>query len=177
MNDLQGAMTALAAGDRSAFDVVFRSLWPRCRGFARTLLDDEALADDVAQQALLQLFHEAPRFDPKRSALSWALTLTAWQVRTAKQKRARRRESGIDATSQNNGAGSAGQPSPEDHAVRASLARAALALLADLAPADRDLVLGALDDDNPAGAGDAAERKRRQRAFERLRAFWRARYG
>ena len=56
-------MAALAAGDRSAFDVVFRALWPRCRAFAQKLLDDDALADDAAQQALLQLFHEAPRFE------------------------------------------------------------------------------------------------------------------
>ena len=180
MTDLQGAMTALAAGDRSAFDVVFRALWPRCRGFAHKLLDDDALADDAAQQALLQLFHEAPRFDAKRSALSWALTLTAWQVRTAKRKRERRRETHVDASSARRDeraelfAGSASSPSPEDAAVRARMVAAALDVVAELTPADRDAVMRALDDDT---AGNPAQRKRRQRAFERLRAFWSARYG
>src|SRR6185436_13828916 len=91
---VQEAMAALAAGDRSAFDDVFRTLWPRCRSFARKLLDDDSAADDAAQSALLQLFNEAHRFDEKKSAVGWALTLTGFQVRTARKKRERRREDG-----------------------------------------------------------------------------------
>ncbi len=168
MRELQGAMAAVAAGDRSAFDDVFRALWPRCRAFARKLLDDDALADDAAQQALVQLFAQAPRFDPKRSAVGWALTLTLFQARTARKRRARRRDAGVPDDVR------APSRSPEDHAVRADAVAAALDVVDGLSPLDRSEVLRALDDHD---SGDAAARKRRQRAFERLRAAWRARHG
>ena len=173
MNDagIQSAMTALAAGDRASFDVVFKALWPRCRAFARKLVDDAALADDATQQALWQLFSQATRFDAKKSAVSWALTLTAWQVRTVRRRRERRREDGVDDASPAivcNGA------TPEQRTIDRRLIEQALDVVDALSPSDRDAVLRALDDDV---AGDAASRKRRQRAFERLRAFWSARYG
>ena len=170
MDPLQTSMTALAAGDRSAFDAVFRGLWPRCRAFAKKMIDDDALADDAAQAALLQLFHEAPRFDPSRSAVSWALTLTSWQVRTLKRRAQRRREDPVDA----------GVPpkapcaSPEDQTVNARLVAQALDVVDALSAADREAVMRALDDE---ASGDPSARKRRQRAFDRLRSFWRARYG
>ena len=75
---LQEELTALARGDRAAFDPVFRRLWPLLRGFAgRFLPRDEA--DDVAQEALLRVFARSSEFDTRRDALSWVLGVAAWQ--------------------------------------------------------------------------------------------------
>jgi RNA polymerase sigma factor (sigma-70 family) len=171
-SEVQTAMTALAAGDRAAFDVVFRALWPRCRAFARKLVDDAELADDAAQQALMQLFAQSTRFDANKSAVSWALTLTAWQARTVRRRRERRREDGVDHALAPSLA--CPSPSPEDRVVDARLVAQALDVVDALSPTDREAVLRALDDDK---SGDAAMRKRRQRAFDKLRAFWSTKYG
>jgi hypothetical protein len=91
-------------------------------------------------------------------------------VRTARRKRERRREDGWKA-------GAEAHPTcgdPEKSAVRNDLVRAALDVVDGLSALDKDAVARALDDGE---AGDPAARKRRQRAFDRLRAAWRERYG
>ena len=92
---LQEELTALARGERAAFDPLFRRLWPLLRGFARRLLSAEE-ADDVAQEALLRIFRRASKFDPGRDALAWVLGIVAWQVRTHRTKTLRRREEPAD---------------------------------------------------------------------------------
>ena len=46
----------------------------------------------MVQQALLKLFERASEFDPELDALSWALGIAAYEVRTARKWRLRRRE-------------------------------------------------------------------------------------
>ena len=51
---LQRGMSALADGDRSAFDAVFSALWPVLRRFAERALRDPAAAEDAAIDGDLQ---------------------------------------------------------------------------------------------------------------------------
>jgi len=58
-DQLRLAMTALAAGDRSAFKPVFSSLWPILRRFCERALRDPDTAHDAAQTALTKLLLHA----------------------------------------------------------------------------------------------------------------------
>ncbi len=71
---LQLAMTALADGDREAFDVAYREALPPLRAYARRILGDGPDAEDATQEALLNLFRSAARFDGNRDALPWILS-------------------------------------------------------------------------------------------------------
>ena len=162
-------LARLADGDRGAFDTVFRLAFPALRAFAARHLH-VADADDAAQQALLSLFARAAEYDPSRDALAFALGIVAWEVRTARRRRQRRRETCAVPDL-------ATDTSPESEAIdgqlRASLAEA----LGALRPSDAATVLAQAGlAPRPAVAG-ATFRKRVERALDRLRDIWRKCHG
>lgn len=168
---LQRDLTALARGERAAFDPVFRRLWPLVRGFAARCLP-WAEADDVAQEALLRLFARASEFDPRRDALSWALGIAAWQIRTHRTRARRRREEALTQAPDR----ASGAPSPEAAAVAKDLASALDRALAELDPADEETLLAYARGERPDLPG-ATFRKRVERALARLRSRWRMDHG
>ncbi|HYR19577.1 MAG TPA: sigma factor [Myxococcales bacterium] len=91
---LQRGMCRLAEGDREAFEPVFAALWPVLRAFAARALTVPAEAEDAAQSALIKVFARAAEFDPLREALPWALGIAAYECRTLRKSRARRRVGG-----------------------------------------------------------------------------------
>ena len=56
---LQRELTALSAGDRAAFDPLFRRLWPLVAGFCRRLLPEDE-AEDAAQEAIIRVHGPLP---------------------------------------------------------------------------------------------------------------------
>jgi RNA polymerase sigma factor (sigma-70 family) len=167
---LQRGMCALADGDRGAFDPVFAALWPLLRRFAERALLDPAAAEDAAQSTLVSVFSRAAEFDPDRDALSWALGIAAYQCRTLRKKRVRRREDLIAAPPKPQ----PDSPSPEDLAIDADLQAAAASILGTLRPLDATTLLAAAH-----GRRDKSSvfRKRLERALSRFRKEWRARHG
>lgn len=89
--ELQRLMAQLKQGDRSAFEPVYRILWPRVVRLAHRMVGP-AEAEDVAQTALLRLFERISQFDTDQNAMTWALTLTAWEARTVRRRRTRSKE-------------------------------------------------------------------------------------
>jgi RNA polymerase sigma-70 factor, ECF subfamily len=66
----------VARGDEAAFSALYDELAPRVYGLARRILRDPAQAEEVAQEALVEVWRTAARFDPaKGSATTWALTI------------------------------------------------------------------------------------------------------
>ena len=66
-----------ARGDERAFAALYDALSPRVYGLAKRVLRDAAQAEEVAQEALVEVWRTAARFDPARgSATSWVLTIT-----------------------------------------------------------------------------------------------------
>jgi DNA-directed RNA polymerase specialized sigma24 family protein len=169
---LRLAMTALAAGDRSAFHPVFAGLWPLLLRFCQRSLHDPDLAQDAAQAALMKLFLHATEFRADGDALVWALRFAAFECRTTRNRSLRRREES-DETRLLAIAG--GGLSPEDTSVEADLRSAALEVLGSLRPHDAETIQLALAGERPAGS--PAFRKRLQRALERLRTAWRQTHG
>ena len=158
--ELRSLMERLADGDRSAFAPAFRLLWPRLRAFAGRFAGDVD-GEDAAQSALLKIFSRASEYDPARDALSWALGITAWECRTLRRKRERRREE-------------QGVPDlpGEDAAEAALILRlSAEAVLGMLNPIDAETILS-LATGRRAVEG-ATFRKRLQRALLRFRLAWR----
>lgn len=73
--------------DRGAFARLFEHFGPRIKGFLMRSGTSAALADDIAQEALLTVWRKAVYFDPaKASAGTWIFTI----VRNLRIDRARR---------------------------------------------------------------------------------------
>jgi RNA polymerase sigma-70 factor (ECF subfamily) len=142
---LQRDLVALADGDRGAFHPIFVRLWPLVRGFAARALDPQD-ADDVAQEALLRVFARASAFDRERDALSWVLGIAAYEIRSARKRRTRRRE----APERDLAERPTPSPSPEEVALRADLERALEAALALLPSADATTLVAYARGERPA---------------------------
>ena len=56
-------------GDRAAFEQFYRTQLPRLRSYLSTYLGSTTAADDIAQEAFLQLWKRPAGFDPARSGL------------------------------------------------------------------------------------------------------------
>ena len=164
---LQRDLTALARGDRAAFDPVFRRLWPLFRGFAGRCLPATE-AEDAAQEALLRVFSRASEFDSRRDALAWTLGIAAWQIRTARARARRRREEPAEGLPEH----ADSTPSPEDEAMARQAGDLLDGALAELSPSDTATLLAYARGERP-DLPASTFRKRVERALRRLRGVWR----
>lgn len=169
-------MASAADGDRAAIAPLFHALWPVVVRYATRLVGDASLAEDCAQDAMVQLFGQIERYDRERDALTWALTLATWRCRSLHRRRARRGE--LDA------AGPPGPAADGDAAIDGAsliehrdLVRAALAALDDLSARDIETITLAVTDASRAAIAPATFRKRLERALARFRTSWRSRHG
>jgi RNA polymerase sigma-70 factor (ECF subfamily) len=167
-------MAAAADGDRAALAPLFHALWPVVVRYAARLVGDASLAEDCAQDALVQLFGQLDRYDRGRDALTWALTLTTWQTRSVRRRRARRGE--LDAADADREAPDPGSLDGASLVEHRDLVRAALAALEPLGPRDIETITLAVTDADRAVA-PATFRKRLERALARFRTSWRSRHG
>lgn len=167
-------MMRLAEGDRRAFRPAFAMLWPQLRAFSLRLAG-EADGEDAAQAALLKVFARAAEYDRDRDALAWALGIAAWECRTLRKRRERRREECALAPDAAGAAGGAAVAlSPEDTTVERDLREAAASVLGTLRPIDIETIAAAASGRRAQGA---TFRKRLERALARFRLAWRARHG
>jgi len=75
--DLAALLRASARGDEVAFAQLYDATAARVHGLALRVVRDPAQAEEVTQEAFLDVWRTAARFDPERgSALSWLLTVT-----------------------------------------------------------------------------------------------------
>jgi len=163
-------MCRLADGDRSAFHPVFSLAQPLLLRFAQRMLQGEPEAEDAAQQALLKVFSRAAQFDTTRDALTWMFSLTAWECRTVRRARGRRREQGEvpDAVH---------PETPESALAVGELLEAARELVGTLNREDAQTLAAAWEGAPRPPVPAATFRKRLQRAVERLRLAWRLKHG
>ncbi len=162
-------MARIVSGDRRAFDAVFAALWAPVHRFCLTLLLEEADADDAAQLVMEKLFVQAHHYNPEHPVIAWALAMARWECRTILRRRSRRRTeplSDSDIASE-----------WDDPAERAELQEALLKAISELSVSDQAVIQESFWTDDSGPARDAAFRKRKQRAIERLRTAWRLVYG
>lgn len=73
---LDDLLTQVARGDERAFAEVFDQVSPAAYGLAQRVLRDPAQAEEVAQEALVEVWRSATRYDAGRgSGLSWVMTI------------------------------------------------------------------------------------------------------
>jgi RNA polymerase sigma-70 factor (ECF subfamily) len=71
--ELDAVFHRVARGDEDAFAVVYDQLSSILFGIARRVIRDPARAEEVTQDVLVEIWQQAPRFDPsKGSVRTWA---------------------------------------------------------------------------------------------------------
>jgi RNA polymerase sigma-70 factor (ECF subfamily) len=74
--DLGALLRQAARGDQDAFAALYDATASRVYGLALRVVRDPAQAEEVVQEAFLDVWRTSSRFDPDRgSALSWVLTI------------------------------------------------------------------------------------------------------
>jgi RNA polymerase sigma-70 factor (ECF subfamily) len=91
--DFAGLMLAVRdKGDRAAYGIVFQHFAPRVKAFLMKSGSDAALAEELAQDVMVTVWHKSAQFDPARASLStWIFTI-ARNRRIDYFRRARRPE-------------------------------------------------------------------------------------
>lgn len=162
-------LVRLADGDRTAFEPVFNALWPVLRAFARRALKEAPEAEDVAQQALIELFNRIDELDPERDGVSWALRIVSYKCWGTRTARRRQKEVLLGASTPDP---TDPTQNPETQAIQRDLEAAAHEVLGQLSEQDRLALTG-----ERAGVAPATWRKRRQRARQRFLQIFRRTYG
>lgn len=74
--DFAALLRASATGDENAFAQLYDAVSARIYGLVLRIVRDPAQSQEVAQEALLDIWRTSARFDPSRgSAVSWMLTI------------------------------------------------------------------------------------------------------
>lgn len=74
--DADGLVLLVAGGDEDAFAQLYDLVAPMVYGLARRVVRDGALAEDVTQEVFIEVWRQAPRFQPsKGAARSWIVTI------------------------------------------------------------------------------------------------------
>ncbi|MBL8878102.1 MAG: RNA polymerase sigma factor [Phycisphaerales bacterium] len=84
------------AGRPGAFDALVARYGPDLFGFLYRYVGDAALAEDLAQETLLQIHVSAASFDRSRPFKPWMYTIAANKARDFMRSRGRRREQSLD---------------------------------------------------------------------------------
>jgi RNA polymerase sigma-70 factor (ECF subfamily) len=75
-DDLDRLLVQVARGDERAFEVIYDRLAGPAYGVARRVVRDPAQSEEVAQEALLEVWRTAARFDLAiGSAATWVMTI------------------------------------------------------------------------------------------------------
>lgn len=75
--DVDALMQRAARGDERAFADLYDQLAPLVYGIARRVVRNPAIAEEIAQEAFVDMWRLATRFDPNRGSVrAWASTIT-----------------------------------------------------------------------------------------------------
>lgn len=125
--DLADLLRSAGRGDQQAFAQLYDATCSRVVGLAVRVVRDPAQAEEVAQEAFLEIWRTASRYDPDRgSPLSWLMTITHRKAvdRVRSAEAATRRDQGYHHQNQpvpHDATAEAAHASLEAHRVRHAL--------------------------------------------------------
>jgi RNA polymerase sigma factor (sigma-70 family) len=135
----ESLIAGMAHGDERAGLVFVRRYQARVFGLALGMVGDAALAEDIAQEALVRVWRHAPVYDPRRGAVpTWVLTIARNLTIDALRMR---RAVPTDPDDLINLGLVSNAVSPEDAAVSAEAARGLHLALAGLSTEQRRAVV------------------------------------
>ena len=126
-DDLAQLLRSSAKGDQQAFAQLYDATSSRVLGLAIRVVRDPAQAEEVTQEAFLEVWRTASRFDADRgSALSWLLTICHRKAvdRVRSAEASTRRDTSYHQQNQSvdhDSTADAAQASMEAHRVRGAL--------------------------------------------------------
>jgi RNA polymerase sigma-70 factor, ECF subfamily len=126
-------------GDRDAYAALYTAIAPVVFGLAKRVIRDHQLAEEIAQEALVEVWRQAPRFDPtKGKALSWVATIAHRRAidRVRAEQARSNREHRVAADIQTETTGDEISASVEHEASAQQIEKA----LAALSPNQRDVI-------------------------------------
>ena len=86
--NLKQLLRATAQGDAAAFKRLYDETSPRLHALAHTMMRDRSLAEDVLQDAFVQVWHRAADFHAERgSVLTWLTTIVRYRAIDTLRKR------------------------------------------------------------------------------------------
>jgi RNA polymerase sigma-70 factor (ECF subfamily) len=101
---LEDVVMRVALGNEDAFEELYQRVAGQVLGLVRRVLRDPAQSEEVAQEVLVEVWRNAPRFDPSRgTASAWILTMAharavdrvrSAQAAATRDERAGRRQHG-----------------------------------------------------------------------------------
>lgn len=99
---LAGLLERSASGDQEAFAAFYDEVAPAAYGLARKVVRDADLAADVTQEALVDVWRSADRFDASRgSVIGWVCSITHRRavdlIRSTQSSRDREQRAGVAA--------------------------------------------------------------------------------
>lgn len=131
----EALIRAVGRGDRAAADALVRAKAPRLMGMARRLLGDAQEAEDVAQEALLRAWRQAPAWRSGEARFDTWLHRVALNL--CYDRLRRRRETPMDSPPDRPDPG----PDPEAAVAGSDLGRRVEAALAALPPRQREAIV------------------------------------
>jgi len=171
---LNQMMAKLADGDRSVFDEIYSVVFPVIRSFAVKYVQHSSDRDDIAQETLAKIFSQAHKYQKSSDALSWVLTIAAFECKTLRQKYRRRREDHMPADSAISNIPDG--RNTEHDVIDEDLRKAAIGILSELKVQDQETILAAILETAKPDIPAATFRKRLQRSIATLRSAWEAKY-
>ncbi len=122
--------------DRAAFRQLFEHYAPRVKGYLKRQGCDDGTAEDLAQEAMLRVWHKAQQFDPARaSPATWIFTIARNLRIDAIRREMRPEPDRAEAM-----ATMVPEPQPDALAAAAEGRRDVRAALADLPPEQAEIV-------------------------------------
>jgi RNA polymerase sigma-70 factor (ECF subfamily) len=123
----------VAAGDRRAFDTLYRRYWPRLTRFLDQLTHRPHLVEELVNDTLLVVWHKAGGFEAKARVSTWVFAIAYRKA----LKALKRREPFVDAALTEE---VAGPDDPERDAIQVQQRRELRRALATLPPEQRAVV-------------------------------------
>jgi RNA polymerase sigma-70 factor (ECF subfamily) len=133
-SDDRHLLERVRAGDATAFDTIFRTRYPMLVGVAARMLRDRAVAEEVVQEVLLNLWRRREALDPGEALGPYLVRATRNRALNHLRHLAVERRDAVHAAGP-----TVAPPAGAGRAVAAEIAAAAAAAVAELPPRCREV--------------------------------------